>query len=419
MGVFVGKRASMHQLNLIKMEKKNIRMRLFITAIIAGFIACKKENNNQDNLSYIHQSNTRLHDELSNSIDTEDEKINDDLFMLANAFSSFANDQQLMDIVYTKASAAGCEGDVLYSSLIATDSRFKTYLNDYLYSNYFSEQQTGYDCYNAIEGDMIYKQRQYTPGITVINISTCDKSLLPIICIGSEINKDDAIIAYTINSNGSKSETTINESTALASSRPVIIINNAPTVTETATATLATDVNTIYPAPQADTTYIFITFGSVQIKAGYAYESPNSDSDLRDLVSLTEVNSTWCTTAPYGSSKIGKRSIMAVTRTQVDSSAIINGTHPAVIDPIDTYQQNWDRMYVTLYEHDWYAIKKPISVCYTNLVHAPRMKYQNEWYINNICNYQYLFWFPHPTPNQWAVNWQTYKFSATVGRQTL
>jgi hypothetical protein len=75
--------------------------------------------------------------------------------------------------------------------------------------------------------------------------------------------------------------------------------------------------------------------------------------------------------------------------------------------------------YITTYEHDWYSYKKKTSYCQVNghfqMVkhHWCKMKYNNEWYINDICSFDHYAYFPGVN---YVWGFQSTKMDASIKR---
>lgn len=124
---------------------------------------------------------------------------------------------------------------------------------------------------------------------------------------------------------------------------------------------------------------------------------------------------TWQQGPGYGRNRIAKRILGQVSPSEVAASHEFLGYY-SIAAPIDTFDQVWNRMYLTVYEYDWYTYPKSISVCNNSVVHNPRMKYANEWYVNSICGFDYLHWFPVADSLSAPVGVNNSKFTCTFCR---
>jgi hypothetical protein len=113
-------------------------------------------------------STARLNSKLSNPSNPEDKKMNENLFLLAKAFTKIASHNDLMSIVYQQASL-NSNNEVKYSELIAIDVRFKTILNTESGVICSAPLGTAPDPYKCIDDSMIYKGVDYFPNIYIPN----------------------------------------------------------------------------------------------------------------------------------------------------------------------------------------------------------------------------------------------------------
>src|SRR5574337_248828 len=100
----------------------------------------------------------RLNNQLANPTDPEDEAMNDNLYLLANGFSSFiGSNRDLLGIVYSNGEN-NSDQDIKYSILVGLDPRFKTLMNAYLMPICpVDPKEPGHDCLQHLDNDMIYK----------------------------------------------------------------------------------------------------------------------------------------------------------------------------------------------------------------------------------------------------------------------
>jgi hypothetical protein len=178
------------------------------------FASCEKEEPaDNSSLSSLGSSSARLHPSLANANDPADERVNDNLFMLANGLASFTNESGLMSHIYVAADKPDSphDGEVKYSELISISGDFKALMNEYLKPNYFPSEPQSFDSYQYIDDDMVYSNTDYYPALIIPNIRTCDRTKTPIVCIGAQATEDDKIIGYKRNANNTISEILISE----------------------------------------------------------------------------------------------------------------------------------------------------------------------------------------------------------------
>lgn len=371
---------------------KKMKTVLIVGAVFAltiTWLSCKKEGNFQMQDPNIGTNTAKLHDDLENPDDTSDESMNDNLFMLANAFVRISNNSDLMAIVYDEAANNG--GYVNYEDLIALDSRFKNLLNVKL-DDLFCPNPLGTpdDPYQEIVDDMIYKTVEYFPAIYFPNYLTAETDYLPVIGIGAEIDDYDNIITYVIDGDDI-TESTINETEALAATAPVIIINNATDHLEYADTGSPT-FSAVSTQPSSPASNEIWKWDEVLIMAGYRYEGKGK-SEVRAQVTFHTNTGTFLSGGSSFQNGIEESLIKKVTGSDIANSTNQTGVNsdvfPAAGSVTTTNLNYYDQMYITTFEYDWYASPKAVTSCSAfssnGFQHDPEMKYSNEWYHNSVC----------------------------------
>lgn len=398
---------------------KTKRYLLIGIVFIILFSACNKRDEVFSGTNPGNQAEQRLPSSLENANNEADERMNTDLFMLANGLRSFANDQDKMNIIYGLA-GLNEDGQIKYDDLIAADAGFLSKINTYLKPNYYADSSSITDCYNYIKTNMVVSGITYYPELYIPNINTANLDSLPIICIGAEIDNDDKIIGYRVFTNGSFAEGAYSEAQALASARPVIIMaNGTETIDQTSfPATPDTTITSNLPSVQSTFSPDF-SWKVYQVKAGYSYESPNSNTELYYLLTLQKVGlspSYMQNQNGFGNDGIFRRMIVSITPGDVALSHPFTTLTDLFPMPVDSaFAETYDTWYITVYEHDWYATKKVVSVCNYDLAHKPKMKYAHEWYVNNICSAPYITFFPVANQNV-GYGASNAKFTYTITR---
>lgn len=359
-----------------------------ITVFVFSY-SCRKENGLLSDTPFTPMQTAKLHNELENSSDLEDEKMNDYLFMIANAFVRISDNSELMQIVYEEA--ADNNGYVKYADLIQLDSRFKSLLNFKL-GDLFCPTPLGSvdDPYESIVDSMIYKTVQYYPAIYVPNYLTADPDYPPLVGIGAEIDEYDNIITYVLDGDNIL-ESSINETEAIGSTVPVIILNNGTDYVEYADtgSPALSSISTTPSSPAANEIWMW---DEVTIMNGHRYEGQGK-SEVRCLLTFHKSNGSYLSGGGSFQNGVEQSLIKKITAGDIAGSVTQTGVNspvfPAAGSVSTTNLNAYDQTYITTFEYDWYASPKTVTSCSAfssnGFKHNPRMKYSNEWYHNAIC----------------------------------
>jgi hypothetical protein len=370
---------------------------LSIQLITFSLQSCSKKKEYTTNMNKIEQQTmNRLHAKLENPDDLEDEQMNDYLLLMASGISQFTEQSFLMDIVRTKCMALS-NLEVSYTSLVTEDSRFETLLNDYLVTVCEIEPKAeNHNCLHHIDAAMIHTGVDYYPNLTVLNAATANWSYRPIVCVGEAIDADDRILALIPDNSGNLVDSALSETDVLNSTTPIIIVNNGTDAIDTSSDNLVYSNQPDEEAVQSTSNYIWYAY---QIKAGHRYENgANNKSDLYFVITMHDQYN-WLSGVGIGF-PFGEHSdkIANVSPNDVNTSTVIypsaNYTSLFSQNLSATNTSNYRFAYITTFEKDWYASGKAVEWCRQNApnffhqkYHLCRMKYIDEWYINNTCTY--------------------------------
>ncbi|MEW6469939.1 MAG: hypothetical protein AB1458_13505 [Bacteroidota bacterium] len=378
------------------MKTKIVSIFLLLAVLVIN--SCNRETISNTSDSGYSFEDGRLSNQLEDLEDIENDRMNDNLFMLAKAFTKIVEYQDLMAIVYAQA-ALSPRGEVKYSALISIDNRFKTIINAEL-TDHFCPVPLGTvpDPYKCIDDSMIYKGLDYYPNVYIPNIGIADQSKLPYVCVGQEINAADHILAFKIHGNGNVTETNIGEEQALESDEPIIIINNGTDQIDIEPdSTSFEEIQDPLPGPQGESRmYEWI---GVQIFNGHRYEQKGA-SDVRFLLSIHDNTGNFFSGSGFNNSATGVRfeNVAQVSGNSVSNSTFLNLVGSQWFTSPITVSQAYQHFHITTFEYDWYASLKLIQDCRISgtspLDHNPRMKYSNEWYHKSICNVNHYNFLP-------------------------
>ncbi len=343
-----------------------------------------------------------MNNQLANPNDPEDEAMNENLFLLANGFSSFVNtNNDLLGIVYTQCQI-NSELDVKYSTLVGIDPRFRTLMNIYLMPLCpVDPKDPNHDCLQHLSNSMIYKSVSYYPNIYVPNLATANLTKDPIVCIGAEINGQDEILGYIIHKNGQITETHVGEQRVTNSQNPIIIFNNGTDHIETGFDAGFSSQSIITPTVQGvDRRY---QWSEYKIYPGYRYENIGA-SEVKYYVTFYQQNGSPLTGTGYGNTGQALLLLDHISANDVNNGTLFTSNQDVLgANLADINALNWKYMYVTVYENDWWVTRKNVQWqdWGNNVVnpsppflHKCRMKYSNEWYCNTIVKLNQTSWWP-------------------------
>jgi hypothetical protein len=373
--------------------KRNLLLMTVLSSLVIVIYSCHKTittETNQNSAPVNFINNARLSDKFTNPDDPEDTKMNGNLLMIAKAFTKIAQIPDLMTIVYNQA-ALSSNGEVKYSVLISLDSRFKSILNCELGVICPPPLGTMPDPYKCIDDSMIYQGVDYYPNIFIPNLNTAIRNQLPYICVGSEIDEDDHILAFNVHANGTVTETNIGQPQAETTSTPIVIFNNGTDHIEE-----VEDETIFYSAPGIGNPSTLggedWRWDQIQINNGYRYEHIGK-SDVECYLSFHDINGNLKTST---GSFVGGNEVSLIRKIKavdISNSHLFTGVNSQVFPDATTVSASdfstYPYAYITTYEYDWWASHKIVSSCGNlnsqGFYHDPKMKYSSEWYSNTIC----------------------------------
>jgi hypothetical protein len=385
------------------MKSKLIFNGAIFILIIGIYQGCKKETHSEKNIENSNLNYTSRKT-VFESQDAEDATMNDLLEILGLGVASFGTDESLMNIIYNEA-ATSPNHEVKYSKLISIDGRFRSLLNTYLKANGINPKP-GEDSYQLIVDSMEYKGVDYYPNIVVSNIDVADKSNMPIIAIGVEVDDNDGILGYKIHKDGKVTSLTVSEHEGFTSKEPIIIINNGTDHVEHTDDPLSYVTPAPPPSPQGTHPSDYFWYGW-KINPGYRYEGGCCrKSELRFAVTMHD-NNNYYNTGVFGDFPQGeyRDEIAKVSASDINNGnwnySTSNGTALFVNIFSAANTTAYPYAYITTFEYDWYASGKVVDWCFLNVpsfgilkYHSCKMKYSNEWYHNTLCQFNLTMFMP-------------------------
>jgi hypothetical protein len=379
--------------------------KLQILAIIICSVAtgqqCRKE------VAYVSrqvETNTqvRLCNLLAPPLDSEDANMNDQLYMLLEGLKDVVANPSLLSGIYGEISHAPGH-EIAYGELIGLNSDYKTKINERIRPQYFPGVTSSFDCYTHIDDQMIYKGLDYYPNLSILNYDTANLALNPIICMGANVDDADNIFGFALGLNNTFTSVVITEQMATYGSVPVIIINNGTGEIDNSADSLTTTTSPGIIPTSSSSQY---EWDEWLIQAGYRYESggPTNKSEVNFIVTIHNNTSTFVNSSAGFPSGERRGHVADVWENDINNSAWNSSPNPPTLFSqtlSSTYTTSYPYAYITTYEFDWYASKKTVRWCLDNdtnflvsVYHECKMKYANEWYTNDVCEYNLTSFMP-------------------------
>lgn len=277
-------------------KKKFIYGSFFLLTIGVAVMSCKKEQNKSISLSDtkmeyrldkipVVKYNGNLEIAMKSETDADEEKLNNQLFQLAEATKELIKNQTFNALIVNLAKESNV--DVAYYSDIQTYAPvFYNQINAKLALNNLStesitSQMTHQPTTPNPEHPETGSLEIYQPAILVPNSSKANTNLQALISpnVESFYEEQDCILAWFFDVNGVQSQTILNETTATLSTNPIFIVDHAiPKIKMDKIGAFFKDAKKGTIPPKGD--HHFETT-KIQIKNGYRYESlPGNKSEF-------------------------------------------------------------------------------------------------------------------------------------------
>jgi len=140
---------------------------------------------------------------------------------------------------------------------------------------------------------------------------------------------------------------------------------------------------------------ITVVWDDYQIKKGYRYEKTGK-SDLKfQLVLYKPEKPYWdeewdeIVRKAFNVDSRPNKLIRRITKGEIKDSKLFTDDKIFVENhPMEIYTVSNSKYYIVVYQHDWWASKKAVQSCISNdLQIRVRMKYSNEWYYVDYCEF--------------------------------
>lgn len=392
--------------------KKLIYSGLFLAIVGIGVVACKKEQNSNrlnenpkieyrlDKIPVIKYSGNE-EVALKSEDDADEEKLNRQLFELAEATKDLIKDYTFVELIVRLARESNVE-TVYYSEIKAKGLTFYNSINQKLALKGLSiESITANMTHQPTLPNPEFPETGeleiYEPSIFVPNVLNANANLQALISpnIETEYNEEDYILAWFFDESGVQRETMINESTATQTANPIFILDHSiPKVKMDKIGAYVLKTKDATPFPKSGNTYFEST--RIKIKSGYRHEQGTGKSEFCIGGAIVRQDSPPANFLHLTNNNDHSLKIKEVTKNQVNSSSNVYVTsHHS--DNYTPYSSN--KVYWNTFERDWNRSWKSLGNGTTfgqEWMFWGRMRYNNDWYQ----------WIPstvniHATPFEW------------------
>jgi len=376
--------------------KKLIFSAATISVLFTAFVSCKKETISNpisstkigeeglDRIPMI-EINESLEELMRNDDDADEQKLNYQLFELAEATKALIQRNDFKQLLLTLARDSQL-GTVYYSEIQEHTPELYTMINNKLAEKDLSiESITQNMTHRPINPNPEFPEtaelERYEPAIYVPNfqIANADAKALISPNIEIEIEEEDYIVAWFYKSDGSIGQTVINEETALTTTNPIFIMNH--NVLKSVHDEFVEFAKVSGERPMTTKSgSLTLKCESFRIKAGYRHETGSNKSEF--CVNGVIV---WQNSPPanflYAPTSNNDHSLMIrkVTKSHVDNSTwqSVNHTHT------NELVQNGTKIFWNTFERDWNRGNQPLGdgTTYTQQWYMwGKMRYANDWY---------------------------------------
>jgi hypothetical protein len=410
-----------------------------LSILSLGTLSCKKEKFLQNNLHSNRTSfsddgldripiiniSTSLFDLMRNSEDSDEEKLNYQLYDLAEATRELIQNDQFKQLILDLARESKL-GTVYYSEIKEHAPAFYEQINENLEAKNISiESITENMTHQPINPNYEYPETAeleiYEPVIYVPNFEIADNSAKAVISPNIEVlhEDEDYIVIWYYNRDGEIGQTIINESTALSTTNPVFILNHGVLKEKHDNfVQFIIDNEEHFSTTRSGGTGIDLVCNSLKIKQGYRHETGNlNKSEFCVVGSWVDSLGEAAGGAPLfyqfsGGNKDHSYKIKEVTANHV--TAGIWQDNLAFIHVIKLKQQWSELVFWNTFERDWnrswkalgegIAFEKPWKIW-------GNMRYHNDWYAfipSTVPNHALDYWW---FINGTEVNFDNWKSS--------
>lgn len=423
-----------------------------ITILGAGMFSCKKEKFLQNNLHSNRASfsedgldripiidiTASLEELMQNAEDLDEEKLNYQLYDLAEATRALIQNDEFKNLILHLAREFG-HGEVYYSEIKNHAIEFYDQINDNLAEKGLSiESITANMTHSPTNPNPEYPETAeleiYEPVIYVPNYQIADNNAKTLISPNVEVLHDDEdyIVVWYYTNDHEVGQTIINEQTALNTTNPIFILNHG-VKKEVHDAMVAYLDRLEHSGPIMETRPgapiggpgLDIVCDEFRIKNGYRHETgPNNKSEFCVVATViySDTISSAAGGAPlfYGSGVNNDGSIKLKKVTPSDVASSTWQTNIGFMHTPDLRQLWYERIYWNSFERDWNRGNQPLGngTIWGKPWHIfGRMRYANDWYAfipNTVAENHHLdyWWFV----NGAVVNFDNWKNSYKLYR---
>lgn len=322
-------------------------------------------------------------DYLTNPEDKDDEKINKQLFEIGMVARELFTDNSYSEVIISEAK----EHDNSCADLVNFIGIAKS-LKSNKHTNTFSnlEQLLGKInlTHKSINPQKSGEIETYIPAIFVVNVETADFSKLPIISPGTYVNSslpgmeeyEDYVVAWYSDGMGGFNEILINEETAMSTTHPVFVIDNAEHgITKRPKSTLKLKYSTPIDLKNQETAW----YSSYEYQINHRYERSGKSEFCITGAHITESGSVELICRKQdGTYHLWKR----ISRVHKDDiGQLLFRWEQFCSNNVTPLNSNY--IFWNTYERDWAKSEKDLGTATENgttIYLYGRRKYTSEWY---------------------------------------
>lgn len=397
--------------------KKLTYSALFLAILGVGIVGCKKEQSSErlnentkieyrlDNIPMIkYLQNYEV--AMKSENDADEEKLNRQLFELAEATKDLLKDYAFVELIVRLARESNVE-TVYFSEIKDKGLTYYNIINQKLALKGLSvESITANMTHQPILPNLEFPETAeleiYEPSIFVPNVLNVNVNLQALISpnIETEYIEDDYIVAWFFNENGVLSETILSEATATQTANPIFILDHSiPKVKMDKIGSYILKTKDATTFTKSGNTYFEST--RIKIKSGYRHEQGTGKSEFCIGGAIVLQGSPPANFLHLTNNNDHSLEIKEVTKNEVNSSSNVYVTshHANNFTPYTSSKVYWNT-----FERDWNRSIKSLGNGTTfgqEWMFWGRMRFDNDWYQ----------WIPstvniHATTFDW-FDWQT------------
>ena len=393
--------------------KKLIYGGLFFVITGSMVISCKKkiietstQTNLKNELNHLDQNIPLISnpypetDYLVNVDDADDEKINKQLFEIGLIIRKLLTDNRYNEIIIEEAknhdnNCISIEKFIIAANPLKLDEHIPIFnkLRQLIENADLTHRSTNPEKIGEVEN--------YIPSIFVVNANIADYSKKPIISAGTYVNSslpglekyDEYIVAWYPNINGGFTEFLISEKTAMTTTHPIFIVDNAE---ESITLRDRSDIDYLEPEQlkNQETSW----YASKEYQINHRYESFGKSEFCITGAHITEDGSVWLICKRDNGTYNTWKEISKVHKNNI--GVLLNHWEQFCNNNVTPLNSNY--IFWNTYERDWAKSNKDLGQATRNgktIYLYGRRKYSNDWYAyhpsqlnNNPVDLNTIYW---------------------------